>query len=265
LISAAVEGQGGGAGDPPCKPCQNVTEGSLQGMYYHNKGVISEQCDCVYNGPAGQHFCLQPEGLYTTTTCTDGTVPNELRVSFGNINVTPNDRLEQSQMRTAPTVSWDAEAGALYTLILEDQDVNLPQGSFKYAHWMVSNIQGSNVSTGNINIPYVPSGPFEMKNNNTEVDMSTDYTHRYLFVVYKQPGRINADEAVPAGCSSVVLFDHNDLKAKYNLEGPVAENFYRCGFSLEYFTAFSCSFSKCIGFPFPVAIPGINDGAECTA
>jgi len=71
LISAAVQGQGGGAGDPPCKPCQNVTEGSLQGMYYHNKAVISEQCDCVYNGPAGQLYCLQPEGLYTTTTCTD--------------------------------------------------------------------------------------------------------------------------------------------------------------------------------------------------
>merc|ERR1719374_115078 len=195
-----------------------------------------------------------------------GVVPDQpLRVSFGNIDVTPNDRLEQSQMRSEPTVSWRAEPGALYTLILEDQDVTLPRGSFKYAHWMVSNIQGSDVSTGDVNIPYVPSGPFEMKNNNTEVDMSLDYTHRYVFLVYKQPGRINADESVPEGCSRVVVFDHDALQAKYNLQGPEAGNFYRCGFSIEYFTAFSCSFSKCIGFPFRVPIPGINDGAECTA
>ena len=87
----------------------------------------------------------------------------------------------------------------------------------------LSSFAGSDVSTGNVNIPYVPSGPFEMKNNNTEVDMSTDYTHRlmtknnlykyticeillhfrYLFVVYKQPGRINVS------CSKRLLFNIN--------------------------------------------------------
>merc|ERR1719495_2940090 len=64
-----------------------------------------------------------------------GTVPNELnrvpdkpmKVRFGDIEVTPNKRMEQSQMREAPSVSWDADPSALYTLILEDQDVNLPQ------------------------------------------------------------------------------------------------------------------------------------------
>jgi len=200
-----------------------------------------------------------------------GTVPNELskvpdkpmKVRFGDIEVTPNKRMEQSQMREAPSVSWDADPSALYTLILEDQDVNLPQGTFKYAHWMVSNIQGSDVASGNINIPYVPSGPFEMNATWNGVDMSTDYTHRYLFLAYKQKERIQASEH-PEGCSSVVLFDHDDLQAKYNLEGPVAGNFYRCGFSLEYFTQTACYLTQCMGAPFPIPLPGINDKPECT-
>ena len=35
ILSYMFLGQGGGAGDPPCKPCQHLTGGSLQGMYYH--------------------------------------------------------------------------------------------------------------------------------------------------------------------------------------------------------------------------------------
>ena len=38
---------------------------------------------------------------------------------------------------------------------------------------------GSDVASGSINIPYVPSGPFEMNATWNGVDMSTDYTHRY--------------------------------------------------------------------------------------
>jgi len=207
-----------------------------------------------------------------------GTVPDKLSrvpeqplvVSFGTVQVTPNIRLEQSQLGAPPTVSWEAEAGGLYTLLLEDNDLEagiLGSDNFKIAHWMVSNIPGSRIEAGDENYSYIPSGPFRVKDNGTKIDTSKDYTHRYIFLVYKQQGKIEVTEGQIGICSSDALtariVDHNALQLKYNLQGPVAGNFYRTGFSQKYFNRFSCQLSKCLGTAWPFSLPGMNDGPEC--
>ena len=53
-------------------------------------------------------------------------------------------------------------------------------------------------------------------------------------LVYKQPGYISVPEG-PSGCDQALLtervYDHENLKQDYNLEGPVAGTFFRTGYS----------------------------------
>jgi len=211
-----------------------------------------------------------------------------LTVKFGDTEITPNDRLDQSQLEAAPEVNWEAEPGSLYTLLLEDQDVEAPPGTrssslqgcwtstnctytstVTLAHWLVTNIPGTDVGSGEIRFAYFPSNPFKLRNNGTRLDTTDkDFFHRYMFVVYKQPGRIQVSEGVEGSeCSTDSLtarfINHEDIKEKYNLQGPVAGNFYRAGFNQAYFNPFACQFSKCFGFPWPLELPGINDGPDC--
>ena len=88
---------------------------------------------------------------------------------------------------------------------------------------------------------------------------------RFLLLVFKQDGRIEVPK-VPA-CSEDFLnlrFNANgEFKEKYNLEGPVAGNFWRSGHSAYGWTEYYlCFISKCLGNPI-ISLPGITDVEEC--
>ena len=55
----------------------------------------------------------------------------------------------------------------------------------EWHHWLVGNIPGSDVSKGDVLSGYIGSGPPE----GTGI-------HRYVYVVYKQPGKLSFDEKV---------------------------------------------------------------------
>lgn len=53
----------------------------------------------------------------------------------------------------------------------------------EWHHWLVGNILGGNISSGEVLSAYVGSGP-----------PPDTGLHRYVFLVYKQPGKLSFDE-----------------------------------------------------------------------
>ena len=75
-----------------------------------------------------------------------------------------------------------------------------------------------------------------------------------------------ADER-QSGCDSSIvdnrIGDHAAVAKKYNLE-LVAGNFFFTTYN-EATNDLLCYFTKCTGEPFPIPVPGINDGPDCQA
>ncbi|KAL7014700.1 hypothetical protein ACKWTF_016076 [Chironomus riparius] len=128
--------------------------------------------------------------------------------------------LTPTQVKDAPTVDWDAEADAFYTLCMTDPDAPSRQNPEyrEWHHWLIGNIPGKNISKGEVLSDYVGSGPPEKTG-----------LHRYIFLVFKQSGKLTFDEprltnrsADNRGCFKIQKFAD-----KYNLGVPVAGNFYQ--------------------------------------
>lgn len=92
------------------------------------------------------------------------------------------NQLTTFSVQHEPTVTWNSEPDAFYTLIFSDPDAPsryLPVLRENF-HWLVGNIRNGDVSTGDTIFQFLPSGPPWMTGS-----------HRYVFLVFKQPaGRI---------------------------------------------------------------------------
>lgn len=117
--------------------------------------------------------------------------------------------------------SWRVEKGALYTLCLTDPDA--PSRSDpkyrEFNHWLVVNIKGKDISSGQTLVKYTGSNPG-----------AGTGMHRYCLLLYKQPGLIKPDFK-PIGDDnreSRRSFRIREFALKYSLQGPVAGNFYLC-------------------------------------
>ena len=51
-------------------------------------------------------------------------------------------------MQSRPSVYWDAEPNALYTLLIEDLDILEEIGDVQFKHWIVTNIPGKTIQGG---------------------------------------------------------------------------------------------------------------------
>lgn len=91
------------------------------------------------------------------------------------------NKLTPTSVQDEPHVEWSADQNNLYMLVMIDPDApsrrNPKARSFK--HWHVINIPGSDVAEGDIIAEYVGAGPPRRTG-----------LHRYVFLVYKQTGRI---------------------------------------------------------------------------
>lgn len=65
------------------------------------------------------------------------------------------------QMQDIPQVSWDAESGALYTVVMTDPDAPSRQKPkfCEWHHWLVHDVPGSDVSKGKTHAAYIGAGP----------------------------------------------------------------------------------------------------------
>ncbi|XP_035520052.1 39S ribosomal protein L38, mitochondrial [Morone saxatilis] len=139
---------------------------------------------------------------------------NSGQVHFGN-------RLTPTEAASVPQISFDAEDGSLWTLLLTCPDEHLLENEAEYVHWLVGNIPGGAVQSGDELCHYLP--PFPAK--------GTGF-HRYVYVLFKQEGPINFQEDVrPSPCHSLVdrTFKTVDFYRKHqdNMT-PAGLSFFQC-------------------------------------
>ena len=75
-----------------------------------------------------------------------------------------------------PYVHYECtENDSLWTLLMTNPDGHFSENTSEYLHWMVTNIKGNDLSTGQVVAPYLqPFPPF-----------GTGY-HRFVFILFKQ-------------------------------------------------------------------------------
>uniref|UniRef100_A0A0N5AG79 Phosphatidylethanolamine-binding protein n=1 Tax=Syphacia muris TaxID=451379 RepID=A0A0N5AG79_9BILA len=144
------------------------------------------------------------------------------KVSYDNgAEADCGNTLKPVQVQNVPKVTWEADPSSLYTLILTDPDApSRANPKFReWHHWLVVNIPGNNVSEGEVLSGYISSAPPQKTG-----------LHRYVFLVYKQPGRIEDSEHGHLKSTSGAKRANWKAAAfakKHNLGDPVAGNFYQ--------------------------------------
>ncbi|XP_024893297.1 39S ribosomal protein L38, mitochondrial [Temnothorax curvispinosus] len=99
-----------------------------------------------------------------------------VRVYTGNV-------IKPSEASRVPDVTYNAEDGSLWTLIMCTPDGNLTKADNEYCHWFVGNIPGNRLKEGEELVDYLqPIAPYGI-----------GYC-RYIFVLYKQERRIDFSE-----------------------------------------------------------------------
>ncbi|XP_050086212.1 protein D2-like [Anopheles aquasalis] len=139
--------------------------------------------------------------------------PSGAVVSEGNV-------LTPTQVKDVPTVEWNAEGDAMYTLCMTDPDApSRKEPTYReWHHWLVGNIPGGDVAKGETLSAYVGSGP-----------PAGTGLHRYVFLVYKQNGKLTFDEPRLTNTSGDNRggFAIRKFAEKYKLGNPVAGNLYQ--------------------------------------
>ncbi|XP_037024820.1 protein D2-like [Bradysia coprophila] len=148
--------------------------------------------------------------------------PSEiLNVVYPDIEVNLGNEIKPRKVKDKPKVEWKSEPSSYYTLCMTDPDNAQPTDVLpEWHHWLVGNIPGNNVADGETLAEYIGSGP-------------PDGTglHRYVFVLYKQPGRLTFDEKrLGFSVDGRASFKIGNFAQKYNLGNPVAANFYLAQF-----------------------------------
>lgn len=138
------------------------------------------------------------------------TWPSGITAELGNVT-TP------TMMKDAPNVSWEADSGSLYTVIMTDPDAPSRESpKFReWHHWLVYDIPGGDLSKGKTHAAYIGAGPPPKTG-----------LHRYVFIVYKQPGPLNIQEPPkPKTTDNRASWKASKFAEDHKLGAPVAANF----------------------------------------
>ncbi|CAH1404411.1 unnamed protein product [Nezara viridula] len=143
-----------------------------------------------------------------------------LSVQYPDHNVDLGNELTPTIVKDEPTVTWDADANAFYTLCMTDPDApsRATPKAREWHHWLVGNIPGSDIKKGEVLSAYIGSAPPKGTG-----------LHRYVFVMYKQPGKLEFDEPRLPNNSpkNRANFSIAKFASKYKLGNPIAGNFYQ--------------------------------------
>ncbi|XP_067631198.1 protein D2-like isoform X1 [Eurosta solidaginis] len=147
--------------------------------------------------------------------------PNQfLKVNYKGAVAENGIELTPTQVSAQPTVQWDAESDALYTLIMTDPDApSRKDPRFReFHHWLIGNIPGGDLSKGDVLTAYVGSSPPQGSG-----------LHRYVFLLYKQPTKIRFQEPrIPKNSSqNRPNFSTAKFAKKHKLGDPIAGNLYQ--------------------------------------
>lgn len=106
-------------------------------------------------------------------------------MQFPEFTTRLGNSVHATEVTDEPDISWPCEPRAYYTLVMFDIDPLGPKTRLlsEARHWLVGNIDNCDVRTGQIIVDYLPSSP-----------MDGTGKHRYVFLMFKQLGRINFEE-----------------------------------------------------------------------
>uniref|UniRef100_A0ACB8FYM6 Phosphatidylethanolamine-binding protein 1 n=1 Tax=Sphaerodactylus townsendi TaxID=933632 RepID=A0ACB8FYM6_9SAUR len=122
-----------------------------------------------------------------------------------------------TDVKNCPTaIAWNScDPQKLYTLILTDLDVPSRENPKlrEWHHFLVTNMKGSDISSGCILSDYVGSAPSKGTG-----------LHRYVWLIYEQSQRLTCDEPVLSNTSAAKRenFRAASFRKKYKLGPPVA-------------------------------------------
>ncbi|XP_057720048.1 protein FLOWERING LOCUS T-like [Arachis stenosperma] len=140
------------------------------------------------------------------------TIP--MRVSYGNRDVTNGCELKPSHVVNQPRVTIGGDdLRNFYTLVMVDPDAPSPSNPNcrEYLHWLVTDIPATTgVNFGNVIVNY-------------EKPLPTMGIHRFVFVLFRQPGRQTV--YAPGWRQN---FNTREFAELYNLNSPAAALFFNC-------------------------------------
>ncbi|XP_033748015.1 uncharacterized protein LOC117333014 [Pecten maximus] len=127
------------------------------------------------------------------------------------------------ETRIQPSITWDAEAGKLYTLFVYDVGNNIKHGVFV-------NIEGGDLSIAETMLPF--QGP---RNPSGKANV-------YSFLLFEQAGRVNvSDEWRTKFSNNMAPYNLSDVRRDFQLTGPVGLNWFLApadGYSIQIFLNF---------------------------
>ncbi|XP_007536791.1 large ribosomal subunit protein mL38 [Erinaceus europaeus] len=135
-------------------------------------------------------------------------------VYYGN-EVTPTEAAQ------APEVTYEAEDGSLWTLLLTNLDGHLLEPEAEYIHWLVTNIPGNRVTEGQETCHYLR--PFPAQGSGF---------HRFAFLLFKQDKLIDfSEDTRPSPCYQLAqrTFHTFDFYKKHqDTMTPAGLAFFQC-------------------------------------
>ncbi|XP_062859692.1 39S ribosomal protein L38, mitochondrial isoform X2 [Trichomycterus rosablanca] len=149
------------------------------------------------NGPYQIQRLAEHYGIYRDLFPMAYFIPRiMLKVAFGDNSsamVHYGNHILPSQASTAPRVRFEAEENSLWTLLLTSPDEHLQDGEQEYVNWLVGNIPGNALHSGEEICNYI--SPFPAK--------GTGF-HRYIFVLFKQESIVDfSSDHRPSPCYSL--------------------------------------------------------------
>lgn len=143
-----------------------------------------------------------------------------INLTYVNTAVTPGEELTPTQVKDEPLLTYPVEQEGRYLVCMTDPDApSRSEPRFReFLHWLVGNIPGTNVISGDILAEYVGAGPPKGTG-----------LHRYVVLVYKQSGRVEFTEPRLTNMSTEGrrMFSIKRFAQKYNLGDPVAVNVFQ--------------------------------------
>uniref|UniRef100_A0A8C3CRH8 Large ribosomal subunit protein mL38 n=1 Tax=Cairina moschata TaxID=8855 RepID=A0A8C3CRH8_CAIMO len=132
-----------------------------------------------------------------------------------------NAEMERAARLRTGLLSYEADKGSLWTLLLTNPDGHLRETDAEYLHWLVTNVPGNDIKAGKEICHYLPPFPA----------MGTGY-HRFVFLLFKQERPIDFSEDVrPTPCHSLKMrtFSTFDFYRKHeDSMTPAGLAFFQC-------------------------------------
>lgn len=137
------------------------------------------------------------------------------------VSVEIGKELTPTQVKDKPVVKWAAKDTEYYLLAMVDPDAPSRENpKFReWHHWLIGNIQGGDITKGEILADYIGSGPPKGTG-----------LHRYVFLVYKQPEKCDFTKIPKLPNNSGDKrgkFSIAKFAQQFKLGSPVAGNFYQ--------------------------------------